>query len=269
MMPELDGLALRVVAALCNGVYQGVLFTLVVALVLRYLRRANAATRYVLELIALAIVAALPLVHFLAGSRSTAVGREPAIMTAAGLASQEPALTPALSRRTGEGARRAGEGASPRFMATEQVPKEQGTSLHVRAGLTRQQVVDAAAPGAVTVPTNRALLAAAPEAADAEDVTLGGVIESRPPEPGPARPASVGRHWQMTVPGTAAVVVLVGWVVFAGWRLIGLLWQYAVLWRPRRSSTPVPEPLAEMFAGLRYETGLRRRVGFHLSSELT
>jgi len=35
MMPELDGLAHRVVAALCNGVYQGVLFTLVVALVLR------------------------------------------------------------------------------------------------------------------------------------------------------------------------------------------------------------------------------------------
>jgi len=26
-MPDLDGLAHRVVAALCNGVYQGVLFT--------------------------------------------------------------------------------------------------------------------------------------------------------------------------------------------------------------------------------------------------
>jgi len=47
--------------------------------------------------------------------------------------SHEPALTPALSRRTGEGARRAGEEDSPRFMAGEQVGKEQG-SLQEPAG---------------------------------------------------------------------------------------------------------------------------------------
>ena len=139
MMPELDGLAHRVVAALCNGVYQGVLLTLVVALALRYLRRANAATRYVLELIAPAIVAALPLVHFLAGGRSTAVGRELAIATAAGPVSHGPALTPALSRPTGEGAPAtagAGEGG---FRAGEQVRKEPGASRgRGPAGQTRQ-----------------------------------------------------------------------------------------------------------------------------------
>ena len=61
----------------------------------------------------------------------------------------EPALTPTLSRPTGEGAPAtagAGEGDSPRFMAGEQVRKEQGT-LHEPA-VGRAGCPQPAAPGA-------------------------------------------------------------------------------------------------------------------------
>jgi beta-lactamase regulating signal transducer with metallopeptidase domain len=65
MNPELEPLSLRILSALLNGGYQGLLLTGLFWLGLRLRPRINAATRHAVGLVTLLLVAALPLVHFL------------------------------------------------------------------------------------------------------------------------------------------------------------------------------------------------------------
>ena len=64
MNAELEPLSLRILSALLNGGYQGLLLTCLLWLGLKLIPRTNAATRHAVGLVALLLVAALPLVHF-------------------------------------------------------------------------------------------------------------------------------------------------------------------------------------------------------------
>jgi len=65
MNPELEPLSLRILSALLNGGYQGLLLTGLFWLGLKLLPRINAATRHAVGLVTLLLVAALPLFHLL------------------------------------------------------------------------------------------------------------------------------------------------------------------------------------------------------------
>src|SRR5512138_1724876 len=61
----METLAQRIVAALFNGAYQGLVLTALVGVCLALLRRTNAATRHAVGIATLAVLVALPVVHFL------------------------------------------------------------------------------------------------------------------------------------------------------------------------------------------------------------
>jgi len=68
-----------IVAALFNGVYQGIALAVVLWLGLRLFRGSNAATRHAVTFVALLAVALLPLLHFVASFASKAPSRDTAV----------------------------------------------------------------------------------------------------------------------------------------------------------------------------------------------
>ena len=64
MNAELELFFNRLLEALFNGAYQGLVLTAVIALGLKLYPRGNAATRHVVWFVTLLFVAALPIVHF-------------------------------------------------------------------------------------------------------------------------------------------------------------------------------------------------------------
>lgn len=65
MSPALELFAHRIVAALFNGLYQGMVLAAVLWLGLRLFRRTNAATRHAAGFVGLLAIAALPVIHFI------------------------------------------------------------------------------------------------------------------------------------------------------------------------------------------------------------
>lgn len=257
MTSELDGLASRALAALCNGVYQGVLFTLVVAFALKGLRRASAATRYVLEFIALAIVAILPVVHFLSDSAGLAARRDASVSTLVG-----PELG-VDDTRLQEPVPGLGFGASLGDAAWASDSTE-GELTPTRESVRNLPDLELGEASVVRLPREVARGAAALWTDDGGTGATGGeagqTLAGQPPP---------RQHWQVRASRAATFWVVGAWLVFAAWRLARLLWQYGALWRLRQRSVAPPEPLARLFAELRPEVGVRRRAGLYLSDELS
>src|SRR5688572_22791950 len=75
MGPEILGVSDRLVAAVMNGVYQGSLITLLVALSFRVFSRTNAATRHAVWLCTLVLLALLVAAHCFSGSPALRPGK--------------------------------------------------------------------------------------------------------------------------------------------------------------------------------------------------
>jgi beta-lactamase regulating signal transducer with metallopeptidase domain len=68
MNAEFESVCHRLLGALFNGTYQGLVLTVFIWALLRFLPQTNAATRHAAALVALTLIALLPLFHFLAPS---------------------------------------------------------------------------------------------------------------------------------------------------------------------------------------------------------
>jgi hypothetical protein len=97
MSPELELLSQRALSAVLNGIYQGLLLTLVLATGLRLAPRLNAATRFSIRFAALLIIAALPLAHLASAWISSAPGEAPtAGKPSVLMAAKDPSRAPDL-----------------------------------------------------------------------------------------------------------------------------------------------------------------------------
>ncbi len=71
MNPEFEILSNRLLSALGNGLYQGVVLCLIVGIGFRCFRGISAATRYAVGMVALLLLTALPVLHFFIGAPRT------------------------------------------------------------------------------------------------------------------------------------------------------------------------------------------------------
>src|SRR5437867_6251137 len=83
MGTEILAVSDRLLAAVMNGIYQGILITVLVALSLRVFRRINAATRHAVWLCSLVLLVLLVVAHCLFHSRPPALQPEKSARTAA------------------------------------------------------------------------------------------------------------------------------------------------------------------------------------------
>jgi len=260
MRPQLDEFVPRALAALCNSAYQGLLLALVVAVVLRFWRRANAASRFRLEFVALIVIALLPLVHFLAdqpGGHET--GRVAVCPVTRGVA--EPAATREVPRPPDPILARIVEPTAPEGVEVSPLPDDS-------VGLDRGPTAEADA--AVIVQEGLAAGGLGPEPPASPRSRPAESRLDPPSQHASERPVSLAStnfpgRWQVPMPRRAGLLLLGAWLAFTACRLAVLLRQYAALWRLRRLGTPAPEPLAAMLDAIGRETGLRRAVVLRLS----
>lgn len=260
MTLPLDGFVPRALAALCNGAYQGLLLALVVAVVLRFWRRANAASRFRLEFVALTVIALLPLVHFLAdrpgGPEPGRVALRPVTRGIADPAAtrEAPRLpAPSLPRVVTPPAL---EGVEVSPIPEESALQDRGPAVEGDAALTDQ--VELAVSGLGPEPS-------APRRSPASESWL-----VPPSQDASKRPVSLAStnfpgRWRVPLPRGAGLLLLGAWLAFSAYRLAGLMRQYAALRKLRRLGTPAPEPLAALLDSIGREMGLRRTVVFRLS----
>ncbi len=297
MTPGLEASAHRVLAALGNGLYQGAILALLVALALRALRQANAATRYGVELTALTAIALLPLLHLVfpgkvppasvhqaipslaAGDFGSERTDEDAALLA-GIDAVSVRNAAALQEPPGEGTEPATGRPEPpirldRFVAAEQVRKEQAVlneplperGLHSagsHAGAGTSLRAEARAPHGFRAAERAHEAQVAPrEPATGRAGTPLPVEPVRGPNGSPFIP-----RWEFNLPVWVTFPLLGAWLLLAGARLARLAWQYGVLWRLRRHSIAPAAALSRLMTSLARECGLRRQVELRLCDEV-
>ncbi|MBL9129405.1 MAG: M56 family metallopeptidase, partial [Verrucomicrobiales bacterium] len=275
MNAPFETLALRLVAALGNGLLQGTLLALVVMAGCRWHRRSSAAGRYAVVFVALLTVAALPAVHFLAAAPPPAPTStsEPATLLAdanldaAHTASSE-ASPPDLADTSIEvaeidaepGVRFEGTG-----LANDATIRSPGVEADVED--TRTDVPNGDTNPLGTVPPGWATAAAPPAFLSRPEAEPRNVADA-PPRPTLSDwlrrqtdlPWPPMRELRLSVPGRIAEIVVVVWLALAALRLGALGWQCLSLRSLVRDARPAPAPIHRECLRLAGLMRLRRRV---------
>jgi len=234
MNPELTTVCNRLLEALFNGGYQGLVVTGAVWLCLKALPRANAATRHLVWLVTLVFVAVLPAVHFLLPEP-----RE------AGASPQEDAGGP---NRLSAGETEASDGYALLLQEIRSLTREIWIQ---RFGEENTP------PSAQEIPTENPLIGKnSPPELDSKNA----------PSPTwflPALPWS----WRLPMPEWTSVVLIGLWVGLAAARLGTLIWQSCRLQILKSRGMAVPASLRALFDRLCGEMGVRRRTHLLASQE--
>ncbi len=240
---NLELLSHRLLGALFNGGYQGLLLTLSVWLGLKLVPRSNAATRHAVWLVTLLAVAALPVAHFF--GLPTAVAKavpaeEPAVVADVPAENPLPDFTTVAKTE------------SPLFatpLATPLAPVE--TSLPPAAvtltldGLLNFPEVRPAVDSfrVVAPPANLSDVAAA-----VAMVNQANSIPDDEPDPAPAAaPSWFFRDWRLTLPGRAGLVLAGAWLLLAAVRLGNLGLQLIQLHVLKRRGASAPTEVRALF----------------------
>lgn len=301
MNAALSDLSHQLLGALCNGVWQGLFLTAVVWGGLKVFRGLNAASRYAVELATLAIVAALPLVHFLiaelAGRTTppsahlwpTASGsgspRDPSAgsalapgRTVTGKAfgsstAERPTARP--SYRSERNAIRAVAKAKGKTDSSDQPPLALDPLQLRTAGSaplpTEPAVDDIPRPETAFVPDHDKTGASANRSDAPASVSLPGATAPDEPRSVALPPAQLAdlRPWRLSLPPGVSFVLVSCWGTIAGLRLAFLLWQYLALLRLKRRSPHAPESAAPLFDRLRRQMHVRRVAVLRVNDDLS
>ncbi|HRI13119.1 MAG TPA: M56 family metallopeptidase [Verrucomicrobiota bacterium] len=261
----------RLLSALANGGYQGVLLTLLVGLGLKLLPRTNAATRHAVWFVALLLVAALPAVHlaFLNSVGTSAV--------------QPPILTPFDSDAVPASYRNPGvptasstlQTATTTSLATAPLTSDDGWDLFAAPALELAwRSPDVSSPA---IPNLSHSEWSEPTAVDPTGETIpsghesvrldgnsGTVYESQ----GESRLADPIERLGLVIPEggrlalarRTAILLVVVWLGVALVRLGRLVQQWLHLRSLKRSGTPAPDDWQAVFEKLGAEMGLTRKT---------
>lgn len=277
MNAEIEAICNRLLGALLNGVYQGLLLTFLIGLALKLFRRLNAATRHAAGLAALAILVALPLGHFLLPNpihEDTAPNAD--IDATSGTESVSVERLPGDSRAN-DGSFAPGTVDSAHLNRALQNEAPARPMLgQIRGWRTTVRSFPSStgpdlSPEDVAPPIDHA-------AAD-EAMEIGG----RAPSPAPRAawmgqavralgasvdlPFSAGR-WTLAFPSEASVVLISSSAVLAAFRLAALGWQCWLLGVIKRRGIPAPDWLNSLFDALCREMRLTRGTRLFICAEI-
>ena len=232
MNAELEPLTLRVLSALFNGGYQGLLLTAFVWLGLKLFPQTNAATRHAVGLATLLGVVALPMVHFLMVG---APARRSTVATV-------PPQVPPRDRQYAQ--------AQPRLVTTPvfgEVSFQQQPNPQAMSGPASPEALAAwrSEPGPTT-------------AAEEAPAASRSILPPRSSES--SRLATVRRHWRASLSEQLALGLIGLWVGFSVLRLGNLFGECRLLCSLKRRSSPPPEPLRASFENLQREMGVGRKT---------
>lgn len=275
MSPELEHLANRVLSALGNGVYQGLLLAALVWAGLKLFPRSSAATRHAVNLVTLIAVVLLPVVHLFTASRGGVVpvaasngitAEPPAMALADGPEAIEVAMTAEAGlisgTEPGHSFPREPEsiGEMPPAAETGPKPWRDDEVMAAAAVSDSEPVVETFGPRGIS--SHTVLSEAAPSVPSAVAVprTSWTVLDDLR--------AWVGRHWRPVLPAGASVVVLVVLGALALVRLGFLLWQCRLLLRLKRRGIRPDHDLERSFRGLCREMAVDRPVTLLLSGSV-
>lgn len=266
----------HVLAAAANGVYQGLILTLAVALGLRVLGRTNAATRHSIWMAMLLLLPAIVVAHYCLDRRTEvrlAAESEPATtVPASGV--QAAAALPAAARWEAEanaedqlpalGASEAEEtmdaipAVASRLKKTAgpPVPWEQPLALEPPAfqePAAHSAITSAKAASLVVEQAEAPALLARVKAG----LNLAWKCVAKP------RSWNLADGWNL--PRAAGLVVVGTWLVICFLKLLLLAWRLCEIRALKRNSTPADAGLLELFRRLRAGLGVKRNVGLRVS----
>ena len=230
------------VEALANGGCQGIVLTLGVATVMRFLPRTNAATRYAVWLGCLLMVAALPVIHGIGSSWATVMdgksGTE-GLSPADAVTSEDAVETDAT-----------GHGVLPAVMGTDD--SEWNGVVHAPEWTPGPR--DALDSGASVAPIERSPLS--------EPMRSNGLSEEALELPGAyGRVALFAEHrWNLGLPPAALVALLAAWAAVAAWRLGRLGWECIQVRNVKQGAVAADEASEAVFARIAENMGLVRPV---------
>lgn len=247
-----DLLCHRLLGALLNGGYQGLLLTASVGLGLRLMPRSNAATRHAVWFVTLLVVAALPVFHFVL-SRVEAGGVR--------VADFQTAAKPANIPMTGLGLKDSNQPTSERVEATS------AARLTDLSAIPFDGVVVSPAASDLPRPTGVHALDEMPP----DDLFAANERATRdasvPAEPAATHSPALAQGWQLTLPNRVGVVLVGLWSVLALVRLGGLFVQLVRLHVLKRRATFAPQIVRALFSKLSADMALRRPTRLLLCDE--
>lgn len=257
----------QAVAATANGVYQGIILTLLVGLALRLLGRTNAATRHSIWMATLLLLPAIIVAHYCVDNRS--------------LGPQSPGRTlresipPAMSDSL------------PTTPVTASIPQttaeaEPVLGMVVEASETIQ--TDKAGPPVPWAVDTLPLMRSVPRVDSFVILPPVQMATPRAPEKNPSAVATSLReslrsafvryaqpvYWNLKsglrIPRWAGFVVLAAWLSVALTRFLLLLCRLIEIQKLKRNSVPAATELTELFGRLRAGLGLARKVSLKVSA---
>ena len=245
----------RLLSALINGGYQGLVLTVVVWLGMKLVPGANAATRHMAWLATLILVTALPVVHLaLHGSEAKAYSDS---VDLGGTTTPQPEEIAAESGKrflpipTGDSIFSTGTASFETYPPDEvEISKSEERLRYSEQEAPSRSV---SATGSNSTPSAGGSQF---EAADA------GTTQSRTSFL-PATPW----NWRLLIPGLTSVVLIGLWTALAAWRLGKLAWQCCRLHSLKHRGTSAPEDLRTVFERLSGDMGMRRKTYLLTSPE--
>ncbi len=242
MNSGIEMLCNRVLGALFNGGYQGLLLTGLIWLGLKIIRRSNAATRHAVALVTLVIVALLPIVHFVLPDADRLVFWRP---------------TESSERHWEFASDVAGLNLETLVVGTEIATPVEGASndrtelngtmkLDVGEQPVTESIEDLPLPGIFF--TSSTLLATTWEVAS-EFLSI------------------TAEWWRLPIPSLIGVGLVALWIALAAARIGNLAWQYWMLRRLKYSGGSAPENVCVLFKGLRAGLRMKRKPAIVICSE--
>jgi len=262
----------QIVAATANGVYQGIILTVLVGFVLRLLGRTNAATRHSIWFVALLLVLGLIPAHHWLDSRDLAPqptgARNLAGLETGNAAAAPPASLSTLEPGSGSTAetelrRRPADGlGDPREMLAKTEERESRVPF---PPVPWDDRIDSGHPtpsraGLASWPSssNEAVMRRDPaRSAAAADRIFNGLRWGLSRI---AEPISWNLASRFNLPGLASLVLLATLLIVTGFKLAVLSWRLCQVQQLKRNSLPASQELGGLFRDLRAQLRLKRGV---------
>jgi len=250
---NLPATALHVVESLANGTLQGMVILVLAAVAIRWIPGMNAATRHAVWFVGLLVIAALPVAHGLRSLAPATGGPEAPL--------SPPVSSPeaiAAGTETGATEDRVWLPASPPADANwSRIPGEAPAIAWIEP-----PSVEYPAMPQVWLPAEPL----APLEFDREDdPEIGSAATGESPQDPVGTPfgQSVPR-WTIPVSEKISLALVIGWLIPAGLRLMGLMGEVIRIRRLKRDSCAAPAAAGELFQRIRIDMGVNRPVSLRL-----
>ncbi|MBX3734987.1 MAG: hypothetical protein KF791_20620 [Verrucomicrobiae bacterium] len=242
--------AQHVMEALTNGALQGLVVFALVAAALRLLPTMNAATRHAVWFVSLLLMAALPVVH---GFRVSEFFR--AVPTPAPAPGPVAALVPTDTQFPASAESRL---PFPHRIPGGEVPLPDGRAWVIAEGDDPlvPWIESGASPDAAE--SGQQVTGSSPKP-QSVDRRLTGFADEEPAGLSHGASESAAR-WGIPVSQGVAVVLVLGWIIPAAFRLTRLMVEVGRVRQLKRGSKPAPEEVCRCFEHLRTVMGVRRPV---------